>query len=530
MSAAWYLRSRQLRRYIRFWVLITGYDINDRSISNQIYLLYLFIFFGIWGMAMLSLITSGVAQFLIGIAPGRPLEMASAIACVVMGGWWLWSLSGAARRSPIRFNSEDAALICLTPVSRVGVVFSWLVSEWFTSGLAFWAMAVALGFTHAEIGVGGKPTWADAPVYVGNGLRFLLVVFLVHAGMQMLTWALGCWRLQAERETKSAIWVALASALMLPGAISSQVLAFSLAALPLTLPIASANGLAPLAGGLSVGLAWLTAGVAALIVAARGFNLSRAAQETETSSAISAASMLGKQEQVDSIKLKERLKTGSAPTQLPGRPGIGALPWKQAVRLMRGIHFGTIWNVLVLLLVGFGAASAPDWGSRCIAFLFWALRVHQIASDELRSDLRLWLLFLPLPFQPIKRLLVEVAPAAGLVLLLGWIVLAAAGFSGLGHYGIELALILPWVVLILSLSALFDVLRQTKIEHLLAGTIPGPGFVAVLISAVAGALVIGPIVLLGGGAVGVFAAVLIGSLIVFAFGTFCVENYRKLGS
>ena len=56
MNAVWMVRSRQLASQIRFWVAIVGYDPRDRSIGQNIYLVYLAVFFSLWGFAILSLL------------------------------------------------------------------------------------------------------------------------------------------------------------------------------------------------------------------------------------------------------------------------------------------------------------------------------------------------------------------------------------------------------------------------------------------------------------------------------------------
>ena len=54
MNAVWLVRWRQLASRMRFWTAIVGYDPRDHSLSHSIYLIYVIIFFSLWGFAMLA--------------------------------------------------------------------------------------------------------------------------------------------------------------------------------------------------------------------------------------------------------------------------------------------------------------------------------------------------------------------------------------------------------------------------------------------------------------------------------------------
>jgi hypothetical protein len=99
VRAAWFLRSRQMLLSIRFWLAITGYDSKDESLSNRLLLGYIVVFFGVWGLAVLALITSGVSQGLLMISPTQPVHAAYLVSLAAVTGW---SLSHALQRGGCR--------------------------------------------------------------------------------------------------------------------------------------------------------------------------------------------------------------------------------------------------------------------------------------------------------------------------------------------------------------------------------------------------------------------------------------------
>lgn len=529
MRAAWFLRSRQMRWAMSWWLAITGYNTDDASITNRIYLFYLVIFFAIWGLVVLAFFTSAVAQFItaLGAQPAWATARAGVLALLA---WWLWGLYRASRACPIQFSADDALLACTTPMSRRAVAFTWLPGAWFKTGIFFWSLAITLGFALAEIGVGGKPTWADAPAYLARGFRFLLPVAFLHLGMIALTWAFGCLRLQSNRVRAGMTYYPLMLGVALgigfaasgPGGNPLQLLA-----LPALQPLLSASGAAGYLPGVVVGLLWSGLGALALYAASPGLNLSRAAQETQSASAASAAVMLGNQQLAEAIRLKERLPGGSAPMRLPERPGGAALAWKAAIRSLRGLSLGGVGGWALLLIISGAYTFMPDWPSRAAVLFFWVLQLHERASAELRADLGMWFLFQTLPVERRRRILAEVLPAALLAAGLGWLGLAIGAAAG-GAVPAAQFLLLPFVALNLGLSAAFDVLRQTRSRHLLIGSTPAPGLVGLLLSAAVLGMNLYVLNLFEGRG-GVFVAVLLNLLVGYMILQWCGNRFKQLG-
>jgi hypothetical protein len=236
----------------------------------------------------------------------------------------------------------------------------------------------------------------------------------------------------------------------------------------------------------------------------------------------------GSRRQANSIRLKARLQS-SPSSPLPGRPGELALLWKQVLRLLRASGPSDLFHWVFLFALTAGVALAPDWGSRGMALLFWVVQVLARTSENLRADLEMWFLFQPLPFRSGRRILMEILPPVALATLVGWAALDASGaLTGAGIPG-TLYMLLPLVVLSTAYAAVFDVLRQTRAADLLAGSIPEPGMVGVLLAGVIIAFAFLALNLFSSGVVGVIAAFWTWFLMVALLRARCESSYRKLG-
>jgi hypothetical protein len=528
LNAAWFIHGKTLRREIRFWLAITGYDLNDRSSSNRIYLLYLVLFFSVWGLSLMALITSGVAQFLTGLSPLHPFQGAVQLAVIAILLWWVWMLYRSSRNSPIHFTAEDAVLICATPISRRAVTFTWLLGEWFTSALPFWGLAIMLGFIRSEISIliNAKPGWSDAPLYLRNGLSFLLPVLVFHVGMYSLAWTLGCFRLRGARELRYPLLAPLAVALILaPGLLMGGQGVAQVLSLPLMLPVAAGAGISSYWVGSLVSVVWAMAGLGGLYWASQGLNLARAAQESTASPSVGFAVS----QQAATARLKRRLKGGSGPSRIPVGRGPWALVWKQTIRQVRAFGLETVWDWLLVLLLSLGIWMAPDWGSRGVGLFFWALRVHALTSQELRTDLGLWFPAQPLPLKANNRLMMELIPSAVVVTLFGWLGAGVASLTGLRAMPLELALLVPFIALTLAFSAGYDVLRQTKAEHLMIGSVPTTGIVSTIVSGLVISLSGFLFSFFRGNPFGLFLAMVLCVLFAYGLLAFAVDSYKELG-
>ena len=143
MNAVWMVRSRQLASQMRFWVALVGYNPKDRSIGQNIYLVYLVVFFSLWGFAVLALLADLGAGVLILFKGFSPTWTAILIITIVLLVDAFIKGYRASKRSPFIFSDEDAALICQTPVDRRQVALAWMVTDWLVATWPFAACAFA---------------------------------------------------------------------------------------------------------------------------------------------------------------------------------------------------------------------------------------------------------------------------------------------------------------------------------------------------------------------------------------------------
>jgi hypothetical protein len=501
MSAAWFIRSRQMATEFRFWLAITGYNPRDRSLSQRIYLVYAAVFFSIWGFAVLSMLAAAAAGLLTGISPAAPLTAAAGLSVLALAAWGLYRLFLATRRSPIAFSEEDRYLICQTPADRRAIAFAWFPGAWIPSALPFWAIAVVFGFAQIELALSGKATLADAPRYIAAGLRALAVVLPLQAGLLAGVWAAGAHRLHPGNARSPvrllapalvvaslALWLGTS----LPGMAQLAQAAWG----GMTFPLLSAYAGQPWLPGVLVALAATAAGLWLLRAAAAEMNLNQAARESSGEEALTAVALLGNPDQAAQSRDERRLGAPRTSSLLDSLR-IGALNWKQGLRGLRLFQLRDVAPWLILLSAALGGVLIPSWGPQLWGLVVWTLVAGQQTAAPLRRDLQRWWLLRQLPISNQRLIVSEITLPAALALVTTWLALLAA-FSLAPEVRLGLALAAPGAVAVTAAAAALDVVRQSKSIRLIAGIIPdgtalgvilgllGPGLALFLINALPG--------------------------------------------
>jgi hypothetical protein len=508
-NPVWLVRSRQMASDLRYWLILTGYNRADRSLSQKIYMVYAAIFFSLWGMAMLSFLASTARQVLNALGVSSILSAASGLLSLLLLGWWLYQLYRAGRSSPLAFSEDDAYLICQTPVNRRSLAFAWLIGPWAVWSGLLGAVAVVLAFAVTDAALAAPTstsgccasttTAADVPLYLLAGWRSLAVVALLVGGMLALAWAFGCLRLHGNRERNRLYLIPLALGLiLLTGLLSAGGSLFNglgrapwnVVLAPLTFPAAGSFDAGLWGGGLLAGLAWSAAGAAGLALASGRLNLSRAGQETTRQVARQNAVLSGAAGVAEQMDVQARLGIGHTPARFRSGAGWGSLVWKNLVRTERRGAWNFLSSWLLIFLVGVGAALAPDWGGRGWALLVWASLVCRQSSFYLQNDLSLWTLFRPLPFEARSLLLADLALPVALATLLAWLSILGGAVSGAPGLTPWAALVAPGVALALGAAAAVDILRSAASQRLLAGQAGAPGGVSLALAAALLALII----------------------------------------
>jgi len=489
MKPVWMVRSRQVAQKLSFWLTLIGYDPHDHSLKHRIYLIYASVFMSIWAFAMLTLAAGGTATILTALGTGSVNQIAAQISLLIFVIWFIYQLWQVSRRSPFIFSEEDAYLICQTPVKRNIVALNWFLGDWFSQAWPFWAIGVIFGFALVEPQLGGKISSSDVFQYVISGFRALSVFFPLQVGLLALLWALGAMRLQGNREWHwlprlvligiLLVVICLLGSMSFPELLKLFAPVWHAVLSPMDYPLQAAFSIHPWVNGLLVALGIAVVGLAALAIASKDLNLSRAAQESTQRERLATAQRYGMVDLVREIKQRNRLGIGRAPTRLPARPGPWVLLWKDILQSRYQIGSGGIWNWLILLAISLGVLLAPDFGSRILMFFYWLIAVDQRMTSRLRADLANWWTLRSLPFHAESLLLGELAIPWGLTVSIGWLALIFGG-DGLGASRLTVALLIPPVCMILGLISAYDVLRQSNTGMLLNGNVPGISWLAIL--------------------------------------------------
>ena len=206
MRAIHWVRSRQESEELSFWLSIVAYNPKDRSLSNQMYLFYLLVFFSIWWFIVLVWFANTGGMLLSLLFPMAEMNGAIGIELVVLLIWFLTILFMALLKSPVAFSEEDAYIVCQMPLSPRKLVLRWSFLPWVKSLIPFLIVAMALGFSLADVTLKAEGI-ADPSIfaYILDGLRAALVFIPIHLAGFALTWANGVWFMTHQR--RKAGWI-----------------------------------------------------------------------------------------------------------------------------------------------------------------------------------------------------------------------------------------------------------------------------------------------------------------------------------
>jgi hypothetical protein len=289
------VRMRQLASRMRFWTAIVGYDPRDRSLSHHIYLVYVIIFFSLWGFAMLALIAdlgAGILSLFRGVSPGQSAIFLTTVILLVDV---LLRCYRYARRSPFIFSEEDAVLICQTPVDRRQVAIAWLLGDWVPTGPPYWAGVVTLSLACQQLATPDGIIWANLPLYLLTGLRAASIMLPLHLAFMTATYTFGGLRLRADKDLPylRLIPVGVGLSLLLSARFfqpSLQVLLW-----PMIYPLKAGFGEASWLAGFALAVFLATLSLLALYLVSPQLNLSRASQESIFQRGFQQAGLMGGQ-------------------------------------------------------------------------------------------------------------------------------------------------------------------------------------------------------------------------------------------
>src|SRR4030042_5387547 len=279
MKAVWLVRLRELASRMRFWTAIVGYNPRGHSLGQSVYLIYVTIFFCIWGFAVLALLANLGAGLLSLFAKQSPSMVSIVILAAVLLVYAVIRGYSSGKGSPFIFSEADAELICHTPVDRRQVALAWFLGDWLPEGLIFGALAVGLGFASLQMVQQGM-VWARLPGYILAGLSAVILILLLHMAFTALDYALGALRLRGGRDNPFLRWIPFGAAIVLIILSLGARQVIQIVLWPMLYPLKAGFGEAHWLAGFTLSLVLAVLGLLALYHASPRLNLSRAAQES----------------------------------------------------------------------------------------------------------------------------------------------------------------------------------------------------------------------------------------------------------
>jgi hypothetical protein len=483
MKAIWIVRWQELALRIRFRTAIVGYDPRDRTLRNYIYLLYVLIFFSIWGFAVLTLLAdagSAVLSLVSGFSPSMAAVMLLAGLLLLLA---VIQAYRAGVRSPFLFSDTDAELICQTPVDRSQVALAWFLGDWVVGGLLYSALAVVMRFASLQMMIPGGFTWPLLPRFLLAGVQTTCIVLPLNMVFSALAYVIGASRLQGGVENRWIRWVPVGFGVMLVVFVFGGMPPARILLWPVLFPIEAVFGVTRWLPGFIVALVFACLGLFALYWSGRALNLSRAAQESRSRWASRQAALLGDDKLSQVLKVRKKLGLGHSQSLIPAGEGFYSIIWKEGVRATRLVGFGSLITWSTIFGLSLAMLLASDWGTRLWAFVVWGLLGGQRGTAGLREDIAIWNLTRQLPFSARRLLMAECIAPASVILLFSWI---ALGISVLITYKIPLFLVFlfPTAIMAFVFSAAYDFLRQCRTSELLVGHVAEPGVGGLLIGLV----------------------------------------------
>jgi hypothetical protein len=230
--------------------------------------------------------------------------------------------------------------------------------------------------------------------------------------------------------------------------------------------------------GLVVSIGLMTIGLTLLWQISDNLNLSRAAQESHQIHAHRVALRIGDLDRVRELKDRKRLGSTHVPSKIPAFPGVWMVTWKDVVQSLRTLTISRLSSWLVILFLTLSATTAgillKDHDFLLFLIVYWALRVGQQTSARFKKDLGNWWLINSLPLSARHIILHDVVRPVFTTIALTWIGFWMSSLLGLSISPI-VVISVPFAVVGISFSSVFDMLRQADVSMLLVGRPPDFG-------------------------------------------------------
>jgi len=492
-------------RFIRFrrWVeTLIGIEFSNLNILDFMYLLYVLVFFTLWTFAVLAFLGNGTASIIQVIpADERTLSIIYLISFILLA-WMTYQLIGALRRSPLSFTSEDAQLICQTPVSRRALGLIWLIADWPISFAPLAVIVSVLGLALFDEPISASPNLSLITEAISVSIRLLVSVAVIHFGLLLLTWNVGALRLSRWKRYWAFSLAFVPLALFFPllrnlyfsyqnKLLDPFFLAIDLISVPIQTVLLGGDFIYYLlAPGIVAFLSlmifiWLSSKI----------NLSRAAQETADRMEFSCATRMGIPSYAQDLRMRslKPIRTKALTTRFILVDWL-VIYWRDLVRHVRRVALGNLYAPAQLFIIIFAIIAIPVESFHIWAAFFTILLIGEIANSHLQGNLEYWWLEMQLPLGTSKLLAGEALfPIVSTTLILT--IAFIAGQMGRSDFPFFWLYLLPFLSATIVFCAFFEVLRKAKTDAILSGQIPGPGPIFLVLSSVFVAIPIGLMIL-----------------------------------
>ena len=478
MRAVWMVRLPQIKGGIGYWLSALGYQYQDRSLINRIFLLYFLVFWSAWIFAVFSLLSGAIATILEITQIENPTHALALIGAIIFIIWVLVELFRVSRSSPFIFSEADVHLVCQTPINRRYVALVWFLSAWIEYAIVFSAGGVILGFAFTELHIDGSLGISELLLFLYSGFRAFIIILLLQFACQALIWSFGTTRLRWDRDVSwlplipfgIVAWLLILIFMRL-GSDSWQTPLSYLLLLPIYYPFQAIADQTGFIYGVMVSLCLAVLSLSLFWIVTGKLNLGRAAAETYQQESIKMAVLFGQADLAQELQQRKRLGLGRRPAKLPDMFGLGSLFWKEILQTWRSLNLRQLAVWLTIFGINLGIFLIPEWSLRALALIVWITLLGDHTTKRFRDDLSHWWLFRLLPFNGYRMVLVDLVLPWFIYVITGWLALVICR-QVVAPYTLMFAGLFPIVVAGIVLSAANDILRQSRVSLLLVGEVP----------------------------------------------------------
>jgi hypothetical protein len=415
MLLVW-LRWRHARGRADYWAALAGADLDSASVVERTYLLYLALLFGGWFVAMMAAAAAGAMA--VGASIGQPMRDTLGPLALVVPSLFMGVLGmRALRSSPVKLTFPDIAYVGATALDTRAVAISSCLREVIPATL----VAVPLGYLAGSVAMGmGSPQTAP-------GATAVVCAVLVPAAF-LLAWAVGLARIRTDHRAWHPLsWVA------------APLAALALALLPSTVRWPGTALLLALEGGAVEGHVLVLLGAIGIsawlaVVAASKMDMIVVIDESALYAQLQVFRPLQRYDSAaySDIVRRKRLAARRPTWHLPNGSGAWALAERALVSHLRqpgSLAWPVIWGAAILPYVASLAVHPPGlFAYFPPIFIFVAgpsrQLLHVFQQDIDRPSLRE-----VLPFDNLRLLLTDSAPALAIIAAVSAVVMGVQGAS-----------------------------------------------------------------------------------------------------